>query len=196
MELDFFASCNGGYITDAAGSVIYEKRCKDVSVENLVTDLLAWGCRYIHVNGKQYFCVVAEPEDKPEDVSDSDACLLEEIPSIDYFNQISVQLPTAEDASVIVEKTCKKYQSWLNPLQNGKCVDIVPVGVNKAQGIYRVMESFGCSYGDVILVGDNINDVDMIREFHSYAMKNGVSEIKSLADGIVSDVTELIEKEL
>jgi hydroxymethylpyrimidine pyrophosphatase-like HAD family hydrolase len=36
----------------------------------------------------------------------------------------------------------------------------------------------------------------MIREFYSYAMANGVDEIKALANGIVSDVTEIIEKEI
>ena len=57
------------------------------------------------------------------------------------------------------------------------------------------MEFFGCTYEDVITVGDNINDIDMIREFRSYAMENGVDEVKKLADSIVSDVTELLEKE-
>ena len=63
-------------------------------------------------------------------------------------------------------------------------------------GIYRVMEYFGGTYEDVITVGDNINDVDMIREFRSYAMKSGVEKLQALADGIVNDVTELLVREL
>ena len=58
------------------------------------------------------------------------------------------------------------------------------------------MEFFACTYKDVIAVGDNFNDRDMIQEFRSYAMANGVAEIKKLAKGIVNGVTELIEKEL
>lgn len=77
------------------------------------------------------------------------------------------------------------YGLWLNPLQNGKSIDIVSVGVNKAQGLYRVMEFFGASREDIIAVGDNINDIDMIREFHSYAMENGVEQLKMIAEGIV-----------
>ena len=72
-------------------------------------------------------------------------------------------------------------------------MDIVPKGVNKAQGLYRLMEHYGCNYDDVIAVGDQINDMDMIREFHSYAMENGVEQIKAAANGIVSSVTELLE---
>ena len=58
------------------------------------------------------------------------------------------------------------------------------------------MEYYGATYDDVITVGDNINDIDMIREFRSYAMKNGVEAVKNIAFGIVSDVTEILEKEI
>ena len=35
-------------------------------------------------------------------------------------------------------------------------------GVGKAQGILRLVEALGADPGDVITVGDNINDSDMI----------------------------------
>ena len=84
----------------------------------------------------------------------------------------------------------------VNPLTKRICIDIVPVGVNKAQGLYRVMEFFNCKHEDVITVGDNLNDMDMIREFYSYAMQNAVPEIQRCANALVGDVTEIIEKEL
>ena len=196
LKVDFFAACNGGYIMDESGAVIYEARCNAVSLSEFVADLFDFGCKFAHVNYEQYICVVANKGDIPSYVSEDDACLLNKCPRVDYFNQISVVLPSVEESSAVVEKINNKYSKWLNPLQNGMCIDIVPVGVNKAQGMYRVMEFFGCSHEDVITVGDNINDVDMIREFHSYAMENGVEEIKRISDGVVSDVTELIEKEL
>jgi hydroxymethylpyrimidine pyrophosphatase-like HAD family hydrolase len=57
------------------------------------------------------------------------------------------------------------------------------------------MEFFKAAHEDVIAVGDNINDADMLREFRSYAMESGVEEVKALADGIVADVTEIFERE-
>ena len=75
-------------------------------------------------------------------------------------------------------------------------IDIVPVGVDKAEGMRRIMEFFGCKEEDVIAVGDNVNDMDMIRAFRSYAMANGVAAVKELADGIVEDVADLLEREL
>ena len=196
LRLDFFVECNGGYIMDEDGVVIYEARCNDVPLLELVADLFDFGCKFAHINSEHYMCVVASKENVPFGVSEEDAYLLKECPRVDYFNQVSVKLPSVEESSAVVQKINDKYSNRLNPLQNGECIDIVPAGVNKAQGMYRVMEFFGCSQDDVITVGDNINDVDMIREFHSYAMKNGVDEIKRLADGIVSDITEIFNREL
>ena len=196
LKMDFFAAFNGGYIMDENGAIIYEARCNEISLPEFAADLFAWGCKFLHVNEKRYICLVARVEDRPSYISEDDVCLIERLPTVDYFNQISLELPSVEDSSRVTEKIKQKYAKRLTPLQNGPCIDVVPVGVNKAQGMYRVMEFFGCTYGNVITVGDNINDIDMIREFHSYAMANGVEEVRKMADGIVSDVTELLEKEL
>ena len=196
LDIDFFAACNGAYITDSNGVVIYEARCCDISLPEFADDLFAWGCKCVHVNAANYACIVRKPEDKPSWVLESFACFPENIPNFDYINQISVQLPTFDDSAAVVEKIRTKYSKWLNPLQNGVCIDIVPKGINKAEGLYRLMEYYGATYDDVITVGDNINDIDMIREFRSYAMKNGVEAVKNIAFGIFSDVAEILEKEI
>lgn len=196
LDIDFFAACNGAYITDANGNVIFEARCSDVSLHDFADDLFEWGCKCVHVNAASYACIVRKSEDKPSWVAEKFACFPENIPVFEYINQISVQLPTFEDSAEVVEKVRMKYSKWLNPLQNGVCIDIVPKGINKAEGLYRLMEYYGATYDDVITVGDNINDIDMIREFRSYAMKNGVEAVKSIAFGIVSDVAEILEKEI
>ncbi len=196
LELDFFAACNGGLIVDGEGRVLYEARCETVSASKLTADLSAWGCKYIHINGERYWCAVAKAADRPSWVSPEDICLVGDMPAVEFFHQVSTQVPTDEEAAALVLRIREVYGEWLNPLQNGTCIDIVPQGVNKALGLYRVMELFGGAYEDMIAVGDNINDTDMIREFRSYAMESGVEAIKEMADGVVSDVVELIEKEI
>lgn len=196
LQLDFFAACNGACIMDENGAVVYEARCSEVIVSELLAELFGYGCKYAHIGCEKYLCVAENRENIPSYVSEDAARLLKECPHIDHFYQISVQLPSAEEALAVVEKINSKYSKWLNPLQNGRCIDIVSAGLNKAQGMYRVMEFFGCVHQDVITVGDNVNDIDMIRSFRSYAMESGVEETKKIADGVVSDVTEVIEREL
>lgn len=68
--------------------------------------------------------------------------------------------------------------------------------MNKAKGLTHLLELVGARHDDMITVGDNINDSDMIREFKSYAMENGVQTIKDLADFVTPGVAELIQREL
>ena len=196
LEYDFCAACNGGYITDREGCVIYEATCDSVDFLGFYSDLFAWGCKYIHVNTDRYVCVAECDEDIPSYIPEEDRTRLCDLPPIDSFHQVSVALPSFEKTAEVIEKIRKKYGASLDPLQNNKCIDIVPIGVNKAEGLYRVAEHFGIDKDSIIAVGDNINDADMIREFKSYAMENGVESVKAMAYGIVKSVTEILEKEL
>ena len=58
------------------------------------------------------------------------------------------------------------------------------------------MDLVGAKYDDIITVGDNVNDYDMIKEFRSYAMESGVQSIKDLATFVTPGVVELIDREL
>ena len=196
LTLDFFAVCNGAYIMDENGKPMYDVRCKEVALLPFVKDLFAFGGAFVQVHGERYLCVVEKATDVPKNFPKDILCLLAELPQIEEFNQVSVRMNTMEETTTAVEKIRKKYGKWLNPLQNGMNIDIVPVGVDKAEGMRRVMEFFGCKEEDVIAVGDNVNDMDMLRAFRSYAMANGVAAVKELADGIVEDVADLLEREL
>ena len=48
----------------------------------------------------------------------------------------------------------------------------------------------------MIVVGDNLNDADMLQAFTSYAMENGVEKIKKIATYTTKSVTDLILREL
>lgn len=196
LEYDFLAFCNGGYIVDENGGIIYEARCDSVPLMELTLELFSHGCTSVYVAAKEYFVVAmlySHETDKP--LSERDYYCIDEAPQTDYFNQVSVGLPTDAEAAAVAKIVNEKYAGRLNALLNGVCIDIVPAEVNKAQGMYRVMEHFGGKYEDVITVGDNINDVDMLREFRSYAMKSGVKAALEAADGAVDDITEILEIE-
>ena len=196
LEMDFIAVCSGAYIADSERRLLHEVRCDTVSVPQFAMDLSAWGCKFITIVGKTQIFVVAKKEDRPSWISEKDAILISEMPVVDYFHQISVALPTVAESAAMVKKIREMYGEQVNPLQNGTCIDIVPRGLDKAKGMYFVMDVFGGCYDDVIVVGDNVNDMDMIKEFRSYAMENGVDAVKKTADFVIEDVVDLIEKEI
>lgn len=191
LSLDFYVFFNGGLILDSEQKEMYKVSCNTVEIADLVQDLFDWGCDFVHVNSDRYYLIRREETGLRED-----AYLLKDISFPPLLCQVSVQLKTAEEAAEIVKPIAAKYGRYIVPLQNATCIDIVPKGVNKASGIYKLMELYNVEYRDVITVGDNLNDTDMIREFTSYAMENGAEEIKRLADHRTKSVIDLIEKEM
>lgn len=189
---DFLIANNGAVIMKTDGTVISDIRCDSNLTIPLLKFLFEKGCPWGDVQTSFPCKVYADSNDCKEPYEYT----LENMPEIPYFNQISTFLPDFETATEVTACIRERFGDELNPLQNGVCIDIVRADMNKAKGLYILMEYLGAKYEDVIAVGDNINDTDMIIEFRSYAMENGVESIKELADYVTLGITELIEKEL
>lgn len=189
---DYLIANNGAVILETDGTVVSDVRCDGSIAVPLLKLLFENGCPWGHIQ-TSFPCRVYA--DKNESIEEGGYCL-ENMPEILYFNQISTILPDYESAEKVTESIREQFGDKVNPLQNGICIDIVRADMNKAKGLYLLMEMLGASYDDIIAVGDNINDRAMIEEFRSYAMENGVDLIKELADYTTPGITELIEKEL
>lgn len=189
---DYFVADSGAVIMTPDGAVISEVRCNGNVARPLITKLFEIGCdsAFVHT---EFPCSIFTDE---EDFIEKGGFLFENMPEIPWFTQISTFLPDIESAERVTATIRELFGDKVNPMQNGTCIDIVRNDMNKARGLYILAEHLGAEYEDIIAVGDNTNDRDMIAEFRSYAMENGNDSIKALANYVISDVTELIEKEL
>ena len=192
FECDYFVGYNGPVIAKPDGTIVFSAECDGSIVPELVRHLLKEGCLDVFVGTEHPFEVCSNSVARDEDGE----IILNDIPKVETFNQVSTSCVDRNAAEAITASAREKFGDVLNPLQNGTCIDIVRKDINKAQGLYRLMEILGAKYEDIIAVGDNVNDKDMIAEFRSYAMENAVEQIKAIADYITPGVTELIEKEL
>ncbi len=191
VDFDFFIANNGSVITDGKGNIIKEFRGDGEVIHPMVRYVLDLGCREFAL----YNSSVTIIKNLPERCKKGEY-LIDDLPPVPYFTQITAFMPGDEPAQRITDAVREKFGDKVNPLRNGGCVDIVPAGVDKAKGIYALIEHLGASKEDVIAVGDNVNDKAMIAEFFSYAMENAVEEIKALADKRIPSVIDLIEREL
>jgi Cof subfamily protein (haloacid dehalogenase superfamily) len=194
FECDYLIADNGAVIMKTDGEIVCEDKI-DVSIAKPFLEFLfTQGCKWGYVQ-TGFPCRVFKDDDF-EDYDKDECYIFEKLPEFPYVYQINTALPSFEDAAKVTEAIKEKFGDVLNPLQNGTCIDIVSVNMDKAKGIYKLIELLGAEHSDVITVGDNINDKDMIKEFRSYAMENAVELIKESADYETPGITELIEKEL
>lgn len=191
LNIDYYLCCNGGVLLDGNG---------DLLEHNLLTMDLSLLLDHVTAVGAKY-CYVAAPigayrvrlSGSKEDASE---IFREELPPITEFHGVSFPLATLEAAASGVTRLSDAFSEFLTPLRNNLSIDIVPKGVCKSAGLLRLAARLGCSSEDIIAVGDNINDLDMLNTFYSYAVASGVEEAKQAADHVTKGITELIETEL
>ena len=194
FECDYLIADNGAVIMKPNGEIVCEDKIDTSVAKPFLEFLFKQGCKWGYVQ-TSFPCRVFKYNDF-EDYDEDECFTFEELPELPLLYQINTALDSFEEAAKVTAAIKEKFGDVLNPLQNGNCIDIVSVNMNKAKGIYKFIDLLGAEYSDVITVGDNINDKDMIKEFRSYAMENAVPLIKELADYETSGITELIEKEL
>lgn len=190
---DYFVGSNGAVIRNDRNEVVHADCCAPEKMVPLIEYLLELGCPFALVHGPEdWFYVFPHGAAFTKEP----AYTLETMPTVAYYTQITTWMPQETDAAAITQKVSARFREWFNPLQNGTSIDIVRCDVNKAKGLSHLLELVGAGHSDMITVGDNTNDADMIRSFRSYAMENGVPAIKELADFVTPGVGELIAREL
>ena len=190
LECDFLIGDNGASVARGNGEVLSEAICEGNMAREIIEYLISLGGDDCWVRPYPDRLVKVECE------TDDWYCTLDTMPEIEKFTQISTVFPKFEQTVEAVELLKERYGDKLNILQNGYCIDIVRGDINKAVGIYNLLDIVGGKYDDVITVGDNVNDADMIREFYSYAMDNAVPMIKELANRTTPSVINLIDSEI
>lgn len=191
LSCDFLIADNGAIIAGRDGTILKESRCIVKIAPTLTARLFELSCTACFIHNSSPTTVKADESD-----CRADEFILNTMPPVPYFNQISTFLSSVDEAAAVTKSIKEEFGEYVMPLQNHTCIDIVPVGTNKAQGLYSLISLLNATHGDVITVGDNINDTDMLAEFRSYAMNNAVDSVKAIANHMIDGITELIELEL
>lgn len=120
-----------------------------------------------------------------------------------YWNEIKVQKILIIDPDkkgridMIIEKI-KNINNKSIVKYDERSIDIMPQSCTKVQGARIMSEIMGISMEDIMAIGDNENDIEMIREAGiGVAVSNGTDRLKRTADYVtvesgVDGVTEAI----
>ena len=110
------------------------------------------------------------------------------------FSEISAYFSTLKRCHEAAEEVMAIFPH-LDALPNGRCLDIVPRGSGKNVGVGLIAQRLGVDVRDVYTIGDNYNDLSMIRAFNGFAVENAPDDVKKQAPmGTVESVEKLIEK--
>ena len=194
LDCDFLIGNNGAVVGNGKGEVLLYTTEKAPLGREIAAFVMARGGRQASVNyfGGEY--LVVDGARKARHADDERYKTLDHYEERD-FTQISTYCDSIVEATLLCDLINETFGERVTALLNGVCIDIVPKGIDKAEGIRRLCGLWEISENAVCTVGDNYNDVAMLKAFRSYAVSNAVDYVKQIASAVVEDIAELCEKE-
>lgn len=107
--------------------------------------------------------------------------------------QLVISLNDQQLAHEITEYLNTEFKGYVVAYTNVNCVDIVPVGVSKAEGLYVIENYLELNHEDIYAIGDSYNDLPMIEEFHGCCVAHAQDEILQAATKVYDSVGDAIE---
>ncbi len=112
---------------------------------------------------------------------------------MDTFLMLNTVCCDFAEATRVTAALREAFGTWLNPLQNGICIDIPARGMDKGVGVARYASLMGVAKDDIWTAGDNLNDLAMLTPYHGCAMSSGTKEAKDAAEHICEDIADVID---
>ncbi|HHX94144.1 MAG TPA: HAD-IIB family hydrolase [Tenericutes bacterium] len=118
--------------------------------------------------------------------------------SIDYFvkdtkvNQILVKTDSKKTPEEIRKMVFEKYP-YLRAETVGPFMSIVDKRADKVFGVDFITEKLNIKKENVYTIGDNNNDINMIKKYNGFALENSIEEVKSVASKEFKEVKDAIE---
>ncbi len=111
----------------------------------------------------------------------------------DTFAQINTFCDTEEEAGRVTAILKEEFAGYVNPLQNGTCIDIPTAGMDKGRAVAEYAARMGVADEDIYTAGDNFNDLAMLERFNGCAMSGGVEAAKAVSKYVCKDIAEVVE---
>lgn len=195
ITVDFLICNNGSVIYDASGKAIYQ-----VSIDyQLALDLIAWlekeEAVVFGVTGDKSYYSQVNPgfirmpnsnEIIQTIVSTKDEVLKSKIITAFFTHKNNLDLTI---------DLGKRIEEAFGPVfglhQNRGTIDISPLGISKSSAISALQKIYPQAH--ISVIGDDLNDVEMVRDFDGYGIIGGHEELTKVAKHLVHSIAECIE---
>lgn len=174
IKYDYVIIDHGAMILDKNNNIIFEAIMPNEILDDLKNDL------YIE-KAERHFC----------------CSLLESRVDFEHKNltKVHVKYSDLEYSNEVQKKLEEKYGNILNIYYvSGNSIEIVSKKTNKSKAIKLLSEKLKIGQDEIFTIGDGYSDIEMIKDYKGYAMKESVEELKKVAIGKIESVSELIEE--
>lgn len=118
---------------------------------------------------------------------------------IDTSNAVKIMLKlysydNALDVKKYIDERYTNIKCYYEKEDNHYLVEIVSSKASKSLMIEKILDKEKIVKKNVYTIGDGINDIDMIRDYNGYRVRNSCKELDSITNRVIDNVSDLIEK--
>lgn len=193
---DFIVTNNGGVIYDGEGNLLECLYMEFNHALDIISYIKTLDCVSYVINDGYHrykFSVDKNQVDHKygnmPDTSDAE----EEILDRGKIAQLVISLNDTLLAEEIAHYINTNFKGYAVAYININCVDIVPEGVSKAEGLYYIEDHFTLNHDAIYTIGDSFNDLPMLLEFHGCTVSHARTVIKEQVGVVYDSVGNCIE---
>jgi len=109
------------------------------------------------------------------------------------LSKINLTYPSETTALAVNTMMNDQYRRFVQSYYiGGSTIEIVPSNAGKEKAIANLLKQTGIKKNNVYTIGDGYSDVEMIKNYHGYAMANAVTALKMYAQKECNSVSDLI----
>ncbi len=97
-----------------------------------------------------------------------------------------------EKAEVLLNKIVLKYPS-VHGHVNDNWLNIIDIEVNKKIAIEYLIDNYHLNKDDIYVLGQGVNDLEMVENFKSYVLNDSKEDLKKFAIKEVENISELVD---
>ena len=196
-EYDFLV-CNTGSAVYSEDKLISSSYADGAVLPDLYEFIKEMGGRHmaIGLDEQHHFVIFGRQSDKKEGREDNEVYITpENLSTFGKFNQVDTSFDAQDEyAAEFARQVNERFNGKLSASSNGFCVDIVASGVSKESGIYKYIAEVGGVKEKTLTLGDNFNDISMLREFGGYVMDTGKKQVIEKIGRTCTDISSLIKE--
>ena len=173
LEYDFAIINHGATILDSNDNIISNITIDNNILKNLEKDL------ELDKSLDRFYCK------KFKNITDFESDL----------TKINVKYKEKEDYLKVINKIKNKYSDYINlyDILNNK-IELISNKTSKYLAAKTLIDKLNINKKDVYSIGDGYSDIEMVKNFNGYCMKNSVSELKEVATKEYDSVSELLNE--
>lgn len=203
LEFDFIITNNGGVIYNKELELLQCIYMDFNSALDIITYIKTLDCvSYVINDGYHRYKFVIDENQIDHKYGNVKASSDQQETVLDRgkIAQLVISLNDAMLAEEIAQYINYTFKGYAVAYVNVNCVDIVPDGVSKAEGLYFIEGKMGYDHDNIYAIGDSFNDIPMLEEFHGCSVAHARSEIKEKAvhvyEGVSACIMDIMEKDM